>query len=178
MTKNIRNALRQVHDRLASSQDSTQNHSIFHKEQWSDGRYFPGQVANDTIFHSDWYSINVMGILFPHLLFANNSCPHILINVVASHAQLLHGNGHCHFSLISSYRVIGTCDDFWFEKNYDRKNFRPLDNSWKLNASKFDGLMIENFPFLRFLARSWQLKIISSTETTDWFNSTRLEHKF
>ena len=32
------------------------------KEQWSDGRYFPGQVANDdTIFHY-WYSINVMGI--------------------------------------------------------------------------------------------------------------------
>ena len=47
-----------------------------------------------------------------HQLFANNSCPHILINVVASHARLLHGNDRCHFSLIGSYRVIGTCDEF------------------------------------------------------------------
>ena len=37
---------------VSFSQDSTQNRSIFCKEQWSDGRYFPGQVANNnTIFN-------------------------------------------------------------------------------------------------------------------------------
>ena len=65
-----------------------------------------------------------------HQLFANNSCPHALIDEVAFHTRLLCGNG-----CVATYRAIGTCDEFCFITTI-RKIFSPsfIDISDYVNA--------------------------------------------